>query len=365
MKIKIMFLINYVINGGPSNVVKNIIFNLDREKYEITLVTLFPENDSNVIEMYNNLGIEVKEFNFQSRINCMMGFAKEFYLFIEEKKFDIIHSHGIIPDALTARIKNNVVKVTTLHNNMFEDYVTTYGILKAKIFIFLHLNFLKKIDHCVCCSKSVYEVMNKYLRNITYIRNGISKSYYCENNKVTRMKLGIPDTAKVFIFVGNLNDRKRIVWLMTEFKKYHNKNEYLIVLGTGDKFDECNNIVDNNILTLGFKKNVIDFYKISDIYVSASASEGFSISIIEALENGLGLFLSDIPSHSELFKIDKQYYLGEMFDCVEDNFLYSLNLLRNSKINKEKIIEFKNKYLSGENMTLEYENIYKQGDLNG
>ena len=39
-----------------------------------------------------------------------------------------------------------------------------------------------------------------------------------------------------------------------------------------------------------------------------------SISIIEALENGLHLFLSKIPSHLEIFKISEECYLGEYFE---------------------------------------------------
>ena len=68
---------------------------------------------------------------------------------------------------------------------------------------------------------------------------------------------------------------------------------------------------------------------ISDVYVSASKSEGFSISVLEALSCGLGLFLSDIPSHREVVEMGQDVYLGEIFSSGD--FEIKLNALRERK----------------------------------
>ena len=73
-----------------------------------------------------------------------------------------------------------------------------------------------------------------------------------------------------------------------------------------------------NILMLGYQNNVIDYYLASDIYISASCSEGFSMSILEALSAGNLLLLSNIPSHNEMINLESSIYLGETFD--KNNF---------------------------------------------
>ena len=95
---------------------------------------------------------------------------------------------------------------------------------------------------------------------------------------------------------------------------------------------------------------------ISDVYVSASKSEGFSISVLEALSCGLGLLLSDIPSHREVVEMGQDVYLGETFP--PENFAMKLNALRERKTNKAEIRAFQERKLSVKTMTLQYAGLY-------
>ena len=95
---------------------------------------------------------------------------------------------------------------------------------------------------------------------------------------------------------------------------------------------------------------------ISDVYVSASKSEGFSISVLEALSCGLGLLLSDIPSHREVVEMGQDVYLGETFP--PENFAMKLNALRERKTNKAEIRAFQERNLSVKTMTLQYAGLY-------
>ena len=97
---------------------------------------------------------------------------------------------------------------------------------------------------------------------------------------------------------------------------------------------------------------------ISDVYVSASKSEGFSISVLEALSCGLGLFLSDIPSHCEVVEMGQDVYLGETFS--PDDFEVKLKALRERKINKSAIKAFQEKELSAKSMAAGYQKRYEE-----
>ena len=119
--VRIAYVINYIVKNGPSSVVLNLINNLDRSEYDISLITLFEGNDSEVVSTLRNKGVDVYECKTMSRIKCLLGQGKEFADVVEKGHFDILHTHGIIPDILSSRLHTATKRITTLHNNMYED----------------------------------------------------------------------------------------------------------------------------------------------------------------------------------------------------------------------------------------------------
>ena len=360
--IKIAFVINYISNNGPSNVVRDVIKNLDHETYSISLITLFNGNDSAIVQNLIGQGVTVYECKKLSRGRCLLGDDKEFREIISRGTFNIIHTHGFVPDILSSRLKTSAKRISTLHNNMFEDYLQTYGRLKAKIFVKLHFEALKKMECCVGCSESVYRVMRKYLQNVTYVRNGIKPKI--AKHTVERVELNIPDDAVVFVYSGNLTPRKNVQFLISKFVQHHNKVEYLLLIGDGSERKACEQLADDHVILLGFQDDPAAFYNISDFYVSASRSEGFSISVLEAMSCGLGLFLSDIPSHREVISEEKEIYLGEYFSITDDgqSFKEKLIILRENymTVDKKVIEAFQQHYLSDIAMTYGYKKIYQK-----
>lgn len=352
--IRIAYVINYIVKNGPSSVVLNLINNLDRSEYDISLITLFEGNNAEVVSSLRDSDVSVYECTTLSRMKCLLGQSKEFADIVEIGQFDILHTHGIIPDILSSRLHTPAKRITTLHNNMYEDYLDTYGYAKSHIFIALHLHALKKLDECVCCSESVCQVMKPKLNNVSFIRNGIETVK--AHSVITREDLDVPNDARVFLYAGVLNSGKNIVWLIENFVQHHNEDEYLLVLGTGDKEPESKAKADDHVRMLGFQSDPIAYMNISDIYTSASKSEGFSISVLEALSCGLGLFLSDIPSHREVVEMGQDVYLGETFS--PDEFETKLNELRKNEVWKTRITTFQENELSAKKMTQQYESIY-------
>lgn len=354
--VRIAYVINYIVKNGPSSVLLNLINNLDKAEYDISLITLFEGNDLEVVSALRSNGVTVYECKTLSRMKCLFGQSKEFSDAVEKGYFDILHTHGIIPDILSSRLCTTAKRITTIHNNMYEDYLDTYGYAKSRIFIALHLAALKQLDECVCCSKSVYDVLKQHLPNVSFIRNGIEPTH--AHSVVTRAEVNVPENACVFLYAGVLNSRKNIVWLIENFVQCHKNDEYLLVLGSGEKEAECKEKVDDHVRMLGFQTDPIAYMNISDVYVSASKSEGFSISVLEALSCGLGLLLSDIPSHREVVRMGGTVYLGETFSPNE--FGIKINQLRFHPFDKNIIAAFQRDYLSAKKMTEEYQKIYMQ-----
>lgn len=352
--IKIAFVINYITNNGPSRVVLDIIHNLDYSRYDISIITLFSGNDVIIVGKLKNEGLKVYDCKSLSRIKCMCGMNSEFVKIVQKEQFDIIHTHGLIPDLLVSRIKGKAKTVSTLHNIMFEDYINQYGALKSWMFTKIHLYALQHIDRKVCCSASVYSIMRKYLDSIVFIRNGIEKPV--AKTIVTRKQLAIPDEARVYIFVGGLIPRKNVKFLLSEFTRNRLNNEYLLIIGDGPEKDACSLLADDHVIMCGFQTDPVSYFDISDIYVSASKSEGFSIAVLEALFCGLGLFLSDIPSHREVIEMQNNDILGVLFQ--ENSFANSMELVRKIKLNRSAIQNFSLAKLSASCMANKYDKEY-------
>lgn len=344
MKRKIAYVINTIVKGGPSSVVLGMIHELDREKYIPMLITLFTGNDEKIVAQLRNDNVEVVECKNNSRLKYISTGLSEYSRIIKINKVDIVHSHGFVPDVMTARLKLPLKKISTVHNIMFNDYPHDYGVLKSKVYIAVHIKALNKIDRAVCCSQSIYDVMRNYLKECAVIKNGIEDLKF--NSEITRQDIGIPDNAVVFMYAGNLSKLKRVTALVENFKKYHGENEYLLMLGEGPEKEECNALKDDNVIFMGFQKNPYEYMMLSNIYTSASSSEGFSISVLEALHCGLGLFLSDIPSHKEVLENSEGVYLGECFDIDDFGGSYSKIISNIQNIDREKIGSYQRGRLS-------------------
>lgn len=355
---RIAYVINYIVKGGPSAVVMNMIHNLDRTRFEPVLITLFEGNDPRIIVNEKKAGLQIIECNHKNRLQFLLHGLFEYKKIMEEHQVDIIHGHGFIPDIMNARLGNKFKTISTVHNIMFEDYLMNYGRAKGSIYCQMHLWAMRRLDQVICCSKAVYDVMKKHIPGCQYIENGIEDfEYPCH---VSRSDLHLPEDSIVFLYAGYLIQLKRVPFLVENFVKCHGPKEYLLILGMGEDEDLCKSLADNHVIFAGFQTNPYQYMAISDIYTSASSSEGFSISVLEAMHCGLGLLLSDIPSHREVLEGTSGLYVGELFS--EDNFAEKyVKLVQSiSKIDKGLIREHQRKNLSAKAMMDLYNKKYSQ-----
>lgn len=355
--LRIAYVINYIVKGGPSAVVLNMIHNLDRTRFEPVLITLFEGNDLDIISKEKRSGLKIIECGQKSRSQFLLHGLSGYRKILENNRIDIVHGHGFVPDVMNARIEKKFKTISTVHNIMFEDYSLNYGKFKGPIYCAIHLWAMRRLNQVICCSKSVYNVMKNYLPKCRYIENGIENfNYTCQ---ISRADLRIPEDALVFLYAGYLIQLKRVPFLVENFVKCHGPKEYLLILGNGEDEKLCKILADNHVRFAGFQANPYQYMAISDIYTSASSSEGFSISVLEAMHCGLGLFLSDIPSHREIVEGNQEFYIGELFSNT--NFLEKhLALVQSiSNIDKQLIKEYQGEKLSAKTMMKRYMEVYK------
>lgn len=354
-KIKLLYTINYLTNGGPTRVLQNIIYGIPIDKYDVYVLTIIDKNNYEIVKELKNIGISVIEINLnRGNINIILNKNR---IIDEIKKIDpdIIHVHGIEMSYVVSRKQVKSIKLTTIHNCMYEDYKYSYGKVFGKIVELLHISWLKKFNENICCSETSYNYLSKKINNVSYIRNGVVVHHNNKNVKSqVRKELGLKNSDIVYVYGGVVNSRKRVLELVKMFCKTNNENEYLLIVGDGPLLDECKKNANDKVKFVGFKNNIIDYFDASDIYVSYSSAEGFSISLIEAFSSGLLCLISDIPSHKECFNIDKNYYIGEFFDKSSFDEKKKKVLKNLNSKNSARIRKFQKEYLSSESMSKKY-----------
>lgn len=353
-KKSICYVVNSIKRCGPVNILISMIKGINMEKFDVSLITLLDDNDKLFLNQLSNLGINIICFDYPKSPRTFLK-KKEIVKKINLMSFDVIHVHGHITAMLVDEVKTK--KVITVHNKLYEDFKNSYGVILGFIINALYIHSLKKFDKIICCSKSSFDKCKNKLSNVTYIRNGIYIDKRKNNLKIRnqiRKDLNIPDDAIVYIYVGNYTKLKRVLKMLKTFKKNLNSNEYLICLGNGKLFEKAKKYSSEKIIQLGFVENVMDYMYASDIYTSFSSTEGLPVSIIEALNAGLLLLVSNIDSHNEIINVDKSFYIGETFD--DSNFVEKKEIVSHSQKNDSTNMQLK--YLSENSMMQEYEKFY-------
>jgi glycosyltransferase involved in cell wall biosynthesis len=311
-KIKILYIVSNLKKCGPINILYNLIKYIDKEKYKIYIVSLSPEVENTRIKEFEALNCKI--YNLQlNRVKTIL--SKKYILkIIKENNIDIIHSHGFRADIINSKFKQYKT-ISTLHNYPYYDYTMAYGNKIGLVITKIHLNVLKKIDIVCGCSKFIKDMLYQYKRiDIDYIQNGVDDEIFKptnenEKNKI-REKLNLPKDKIIFIVTGEFNFRKNTSIIIESFNLRKNNNEILLFLGDGKLLETSKSVAKENlnIIFKGRVKNVEDYLKCSDYYISASLAEGLPNSVLEALATGIPCILSKIPPHEEILNNTNQIF---------------------------------------------------------
>lgn len=271
-----------------------------------------------------NIGenITVIGLNMSRKITPIKDVLSVYYLYkiLKKEKPLIVHSHtpkaGIV-SMLAAKLANIPIRLHT---------VAGLPLMEAKGNKRKLLNFVEKITYACATnvypnSKGLYEfIVNQDLVSSIKMKviangssNGIDTTYFDleriaeGKRKEITTKLNIKKTDFVFVFVGRLVGDKGINELIEAFSKINNCNVKLLLVGGAEpdldplKNETINKIDRNqNIISVGFQKDVRPFFAISHCLIFPSYREGFPNVVMQAGAMGLPSIVSNINGCNEI-----------------------------------------------------------------
>lgn len=290
------------------------------------------------------------------RLGCVVVCATDYpfnSMLEPEMKESCEYYKGIASTDITAR--NKIIRDTY---NEFKPDVVLYSILKEVPNVIKKEQFpcpviniqqselddtlagyvQDKVDKIITVSHHMARnngsKLNVPLDSIASIPNGIDPAFIT-SGKSMRKQLGIPSTATVIGFVGNLNWLKRPLFLFEIFRLLEDNTLHLVYAGNSAELgNRLSGMIkeaglDKRVHVLGLLPDVRNVYKTIDMLVNCSETEGLPLTIIEAMHNGIPVIASNVGGNSELVVHNSTGFLFGKDDA--DSLASHINTLATNK----------------------------------
>ena len=279
--------------------------------------------------------------------------VKQIRQLVEE--YDIVHCHTPLASVCTrlaCRKKNRTKVFYTAHGFHFFKGAPIKNWL---IYCSVEKLCARWTDVLITINKEDYCWAKKHLniKTIEYVPGvGIDVSFF-SNTKVDkvekRKELGIPNDAFVLLSVGELNKNKNHQVVIKSLSKIKNINIHYVIAGSGKLHDYLISLanllgIKERLHLIGYRSDINEIYKISDVFVLPSIREGLNVSTMEAMASGLPCIVSKIRGNIDM--------VDNNGGCLcnphkEDDFIHSIEFLYSSdkgfnEYNKSKSKMFSN-----------------------
>lgn len=314
---------------------------------------------------YYQIDFKRNIFNFSGNYKAFLQVKK----ILKENKYKFIHCHSPIGGVVgrIASYLTNTKVIYTAHGFHFFE-----GAPKLNWFIYYPIEkFLSRYtDILITINQEDYNRAKSkfYAKKVEYVPGIGIDIKKIKDIKVAREKkrkeLGIEKSDIVLLSVGELNKNKNHKIIIEALGKLANKNIKYFIVGKGKRKEKLEKDIafyklEKNIKLLGYRDDVYELCKISDIFIFPSLREGLSVALMEAICCDLLVICSNIRGNNDLVVNGKNGYL------IENNlkeYLRILNNLDKEMIPKKEIISFNDKIINKiniENINNKIENIYK------
>ncbi len=282
---------------------------------------------SRVYRMANGEGVEFsiafdKHYFSLSNLRACLQIRK----ILKREQFDLV----ILNTTLAAfwirlamvGLRKRPYVLNVVHGYLFPK---TGGGLRGAILLFCEKLLRRQTDDIVVMNQEDLETAkeNRLCRKQVYFSYGMG----LPTDRVTpvhsdvRASLGIAEDAFVCTYVGELSKRKNQGFLIEAIQRLREEKcpAELLLVGLGTEEESLKQTaahygLEDRVHFLGHRDDIAAILSATDLYVSASVSEGLPFNLLEAMAAGLPLLASDVRGQWDLLKERSQmlYSLNDM-----------------------------------------------------
>ena len=336
-KIKVAHIIARMITGGADENTLFTMEGLDKNKYEVDLITgeKFDESILNKVKNNHFNIIQIKGLKWKLNFLYDPIVLIKLIRLMRKNRYDIVHTHttkaGIL-GRIAARIAGVPVIVHGLHGSTFEAFDSR--LLNWLLFLFERLTG-RFTDAYISVSGVLSE---KYIEkgigkkeNYHTVYSGMElETFYGVREKIDcrtkQRELGIGVEDFVIGNVARLETRKGHKFLLDAFKNIAEKQKdaqiKLLIIGEGNKREDLENYVQelhlgDKVIFTGYREDVEELMALMHIFVLTSLREGLPRVLVQAAAVGMPSVAFNVDGVSEIIKDDYNGFLVEVKDLEQ------------------------------------------------
>lgn len=295
----------------------NNIHVLEELGYDISVYANFTDNSNNtsqkrLVEFKNELiGDNIKVYDSimerkLSKVKENIQVYKDLKKNIQSNEYTIIHCHTPIAAFITrlaarkARKRGTKV-IYTAHGFHFfkgaplKNWIIYYPIEYICAYFTDILFTINKEDFI-----RAKKLKSKSVEYIPGVGIDIDAIKNISVDKIKRRtELGVKDDAILVLSVGELNDNKNHKTILKAISLLNNRNIFYVLVGKDKMNGYLNNLskelgIESQLILTGYRQDVTEICKVSDIFAFPSKREGLGLAALEAMACGLPIVASNI-----------------------------------------------------------------------
>ncbi|MBR3100554.1 MAG: glycosyltransferase [Muribaculaceae bacterium] len=361
MKEKILFFIFDLGHGGAEKVLVQLVNALPKDKYDITVQTLFD--------------VGINKDSFESHINRKRVFKKLFHgmkylirlfpprllhklLIKEHYDYEIAYLEGA-PTRIVSGCRDKDTKLFAwVHIEMIDKhkFFSTYWSLNDAKHCYQRFDkiaFVSDIAQTTFLEKTGWTfIESEVVHNTLDVQQILSLSK-------EPISFDLSDKAINFCSVGRLVNQKgyvRLMKILTNILMQGITNWHLYLLGEGDLRNEIENEIkvgglDNYVTLLGYDSNPYKYVSKMDYFVCSSYKEGYSTAVTESVIVGTPVITTDCAGMHEILGEDAGLIVENADIALQEALIYILSdqslkikykdkcIQRSTKFSKESTIK--------------------------
>lgn len=282
--------------GGTENMVSSLAMYIDKNKYEVLVISLFYPLNTHVQKSIESSGVEIA-YGMKGKVPISKVFIN-IYKELVNFRPDLIHSNMyaflfVTPYLLTHKVK----LLHTVHNKPINEFKDKY---KRVISILYKMNKAVPVAISHTVEKEMKELYPS-LKRIERVYNPV------DTNKFYTDRTADSDGDVIFIKVARLMKQKNHTLLINAFADAQKivKKIQLWLVGDGELRQDLEKQVkqlgiENKVLFIGNVSNVRDYLADSDVFVMSSDYEGLPLSLLEAMASGLPIISTEVGGVADI-----------------------------------------------------------------
>lgn len=314
MKRKILFLTDVMSFGGVEKVLVNTLNGLDYNIFDVTLLVLYKTNQekNNIRKIPANVKVQ---YIFEGQVNYKLKRLIYLLFLILPRLMNFLFLKGnydvmvTTKDMFTYPVSfNKCSKVMWVHGGL-DHFDTEKDNFSRRLKNWLQFRRYNKFERIILLTNAA---KSRFVQKF-----GLEKKCFVLNNPINDLEILCLANEEVidyefpdFTIVCScrLSIEKGVERLLNASRRllHENYNLNILIIGDGEQKKELEKMVltDSKLCDrvdfIGFKKNPYKYIKKCTIYVSPSKTEGFPLSIAEAIILGLPVMSTDCRGPVEM-----------------------------------------------------------------